>query len=266
MHFYKERPEMNWSIPTFSRQSRRPNGRTSLAGGSGRLIVELGCWIVGLALIVTYFAATNGLENHRQQGIELFAQARAAELVNHRLEDLPLAGQIMSVQGAQAAAPTPAPATAADADSLPIAVLRLASVGLEVPVYSDISELNLSRGAGWIEGTAAPNTGGNMAVAAHRDRFFRPLKDVQVGDILELESLTGHGEYRVSRIAIVDPDDISVLDDTPESTVTLVTCYPFYFIGNAPKRYIVQATAGEHPGKASDSDAILAALPPGETP
>jgi sortase A len=265
MQFIKECLAMNWSVPTTYRQSRRPDGRTSLARVSGRLIVELGCWIVGIALIVTYFAATTGLENHRQQGIELFAQARAAGLAGHRLEDLPLAGQIMSVQGAQAAAPTPTPATATDADSLPIAVLRLASVGLEVPVYSDISELNLSRGAGWIEGTAAPNTGGNMAVAAHRDRFFRPLKDVQVGDILELESLTGHGEYRVSRIVIVDPDDVSVLDDTPESTVTLVTCYPFYFIGNAPQRYIVQATAGEQPGKATASGAVPTALPPGET-
>jgi sortase A len=257
---------MNWSIPTFSRPSRRPNGRTPPVRGSGRVFVELGCWILGIAMIASYFAATSGLENHRQQGIALFAQARAAELVNHRLEDLPLADQIMLTQDAPAAGATPAPASAAGAGSLPIAVLRMASVGLEVPVYSDISELNLSRGAGWIEGTAAPNTGGNMAVAGHRDRYFRPLKDVQVGDILELESLTGHGEYRVSRIVIVDPDDVSVLDDTPESTVTLVTCYPFYFIGNAPQRYIVQATAGEHSEKASNSEAILTALPPGETP
>jgi len=135
-----------------------------------------------------------------------------------------------------------------------------------VPVFSDISELNLSRGAGWIEGTATPNSGGNMAVAAHRDRYFRPLKDIQVGDTLKLESMNGHGEFKVSRIVIVDPDDVSVLDDTPVPTVTLVTCYPFYFIGNAPQRYIVQATAVDQSGKVSTSDALLTALPLGETP
>lgn len=257
---------MKWPVPTFPRESRLPNGSTPLVRGSGQVIVELGCWILGIALIATYLAATTRLENQRRHSIELFAQARAAELVSHRLDDRALAVQIMSVQDGQAAVPAPVPASAGDADSLPIAVLRMARVGLEVPVYSDVSELNLSRGAGWIRGTAAPNTGGNMAVAAHRDRYFRPLKDIQVGDILELESLSGHGEFRVSRIVIVDPDDVSVLDDTLVSTLTLVTCYPFYFIGNAPQRYIVQAIAVDQSGKASASDAILTALPSGETP
>lgn len=246
------------------------------------MIAELGCWIVGIVLIVAYFAAIAGLENQREQGLELFDRARSAEQpgqqldqritggnngtpATHRLpvEETPAQG--MPVQEAIADTPASVSPGADHSAALPIAVLRMASIGLEVPVYTDISELNLSRGAGWIEGTAAPNTGGNMAIAAHRDRYFRPLKDIQIGDILELESLAGQGKFRVSRIVIVNPDDVSVLDETLVPTVTLVTCYPFYFFGNAPQRFIVQATAVEPSGKASAADPIPTAKPPGET-
>lgn len=229
------------------------------------MIVELGCWIVGIALIVTYFLATSGLDSQRKQGIELFNQARAAETVSSVLEALPPegGGAALGLERARESEPDPVPNF--DADSLPIAVLRVAGLGLEVPVYPDLTELNLSRGAAWIGGTAAPNTGGNMAIAAHRDRYFRPLKDIEVGDTMELESLSGRGEFRVSRIAIVDPDDVSVLEETGVSTITLVTCYPFYFIGNAPQRYIVQAIALDQPGKVTLPVAAPTATPSGET-
>jgi sortase A len=257
---------MKLSISRFSRKSRRPSDDSSMPRASGRMVMELGCWIFGIALILTYLAATTGLENQRSQGIALFTEARAAVVINDRLEDLPLAAHSIPFRNEQAVVPSARSISTKTDTDLPIAVLRLASVGLEVPVYSDTSELNLSRGAGWIEGTAAPNTGSNTAVAAHRDQYFRPLKDVQIGDIIELESLFSQGEFRVSSINIVDPDDVSVLDDTQVPTVTLVTCYPFYFIGNAPQRYVVQATAVEKSGKASVSEAILTALPSGETP
>ncbi|MCA1779948.1 MAG: class D sortase [Xanthomonadaceae bacterium] len=116
-------------------------------------------------------------------------------------------------------------------------------VNLEVPVFADISERNLSRGAGWVPGTALPNDGGNMAIAAHRDQYFRALKDVAVGDLLELESLSGPQDYRVTSLTIVEPEDLWPLDPADVATVTLVTCYPFYFVGSAPQRYIVQAVA-----------------------
>lgn len=255
---------MNWSALNFSRRSRLPDGRISTAGCAGRMILELGFWIVGIALIATYFLATTGLESQRKQGIELFTQVRAAVAVSPGLEDFPQAGQVAS--GSNELKVEPEAAMAADEQSLPVAVLRIAALGLEVPVYSDLTELNLSRGAGWIGGTAAPNTGGNMAIAAHRDQYFRPLKDIRVGDTMQLESLSGLGEFRVSSITIVDPDDVSVLEDTAVSTITLVTCYPFYFIGNAPQRYIVQAVAVDQPGNASLQDAIPTATPSGETP
>lgn len=211
-----------------------------LAGRWGWRAAELGCWVFGIALILIYFVLSGSLESQRKQGIELFnqAQAHASRQIDDRPPDpSPSSDTTLPVPAATAGA--------GDADQLPIAVLRIERLGLEVPVYPDVSELNLSRGAGWIGGTAAPNMGGNMAIAAHRDQYFRPLKDIVEGDILELESLSAQGEYRVTRVSIVDPDDVSVLNDTPVATVTLVTCYPFYFIGNAPQRYIVQATAVE---------------------
>jgi len=129
------------------------------------------------------------------------------------------------------------------AQTLPEAVLRIPSVQLAVPVYADTNETNLNRGAGLIAGTARPEGTGNVGIAAHRDGFFRALKDVAVGDRLEVESLSGTRVYRVTRLSIVSPDDISVLRQTPQATVTLVTCYPFYFVGDAPQRYVVRALA-----------------------
>ncbi len=255
---------MTWSAPTYSRNTRLPNGSSPMVKMAGRMVVELGCWILGVALIAGYLAASAGLENQRKHGIELFDQARAVGRVQQSLGGHTLPVQDLSFPEEPVAVPGPESASVSATDALPIAVLRIASVGLEVPVYPDISELNLNRGAGWISGTAAPNAGGNMAVAAHRDRYFRPLKDIQIGDLLTLESLSDHGEFRVSRIVIVDPDDVTVLDDTSLSTVTLVTCYPFYFIGNAPQRFIVQATAVEQSGHASASDANPVVLPTGE--
>jgi len=124
-----------------------------------------------------------------------------------------------------------------------LALLRIPRIGLEVPVFSDTGEHNLNRGAGWVRGTAAPGSDGNVAIAAHRDGYFRALKNVAVGDVLELDSPTQRRRYRVSALTIVDPSDVSPLADTQSNAVTLVTCYPFYFVGSAPKRYIVRAVA-----------------------
>jgi sortase A len=126
---------------------------------------------------------------------------------------------------------------------MPIALLTIARVGLEVPVFADTSERNLNRGAGWVEGTAAPEDGGNIAIAAHRDGYFRVLQDVVLGDVLVLESIAQERNYRVTEISIVDPGDTSSLFATETAAVTLVTCYPFHFVGNAPQRYIVRAVA-----------------------
>jgi sortase A len=125
---------------------------------------------------------------------------------------------------------------------MPLAVLRVAKVNLEVPVLEGTSELALNRGVGHIAGTEIPGKTGNIGIAGHRDGFFRALKDVGMGDTVELETLDRTDIYRIDQVVIVDPADVSVLAPRSTPSLTLVTCYPFYFVGSAPKRYILQAS------------------------
>jgi sortase A len=122
----------------------------------------------------------------------------------------------------------------------PVAILRVPDLGLEVPVYAGASELHLNRGAGLIEGMGLPDKGGNIGIAGHRDGFFRVLKDIQPGQRIEVETHARVHRFRVVSTEVVDPTDLHVLADTLEPTVTLVTCFPFYFLGSAPQRFIVR--------------------------
>jgi len=124
----------------------------------------------------------------------------------------------------------------------PEAILRVPRLGIEVPVLEGTSDLTLNRGVGHIAGTALPGQPGNIAITGHRDGFFRPLKDAREGDIIEVQRKSQTDRYIVRKIKIVFPSDTSVLNNTTDSTLTLVTCYPFYFVGSAPQRYIVQAS------------------------
>jgi sortase A len=126
-----------------------------------------------------------------------------------------------------------------------VAVLAMPRLELEVPVYSGASDLNMDRGAGLIAGTARPGEAGNIGIAGHRDGYFRVLKDANTGDRLTLKTATGERHYRVEEILVVDPLDVEVLDPTDDQRITLVTCYPFYFVGHAPQRYIVVAQLDE---------------------
>jgi len=127
----------------------------------------------------------------------------------------------------------------------PIAVLTVGRLGIRVPVFEGTDDLVLNRGAGWIAGTAHPGQDGNVGIAGHRDGFFRGLKDVKAGDKLELATLQGVRRYVVDEIELVAPDNVSVLQRRAAPSVTLVTCYPFYFIGDAPQRWIVHAALTE---------------------
>jgi sortase A len=122
-----------------------------------------------------------------------------------------------------------------------LAILRIPSIKLEVPVYDGTTDAVLDLAAGRIEYTALPGTVGNVGIAAHRDGFFRVLKDIKEGDALVLDTPVATEHYRVEWIRITTPDDVSVIDPTPGPTVTLVGCYPFYHTGPAPQRFIVRA-------------------------
>lgn len=122
-----------------------------------------------------------------------------------------------------------------------IAKLEAPSVKMSTNVLEGSDDATLSRGAGHIEDTPFPGEAGNIGIAGHRDTVFRPLRHIKVGDPLELSTPDHHYRYRITRTLIVGPDDVYVLDPTPQPTLTLVTCYPFEFIGHAPKRFIIQA-------------------------
>jgi sortase A len=132
------------------------------------------------------------------------------------------------------------------ASSLPVAVLEIDKVKIRVPVFEGTDDLTLNRGAGRIAGTAMPGAEGNIGIAGHRDGFFRGLKDIAVGDQIDLVMTTERATYRVDQIEIVDPTDVSVLRPRAAPSLTLVTCYPFYFVGDAPQRFIVHASIVSH--------------------
>lgn len=128
----------------------------------------------------------------------------------------------------------------------PIAVLRIPRISLVVPVFNGTGDLILDRGVGRVPGTAAVGQAGNLAIAGHRDGFFRGLSEVSIGDVVEVERPGSIDSYAVTATRVVAPEDISVLRPSASPTLTLITCFPFYFIGHAPQRYIVTAVLDAH--------------------
>lgn len=123
----------------------------------------------------------------------------------------------------------------------PIGTLEIARVGLSGVVIEGDEDSVLDRAIGHLPDTPLPWHTGNSALAAHRDTLFRPLKGVRLGDILRLRTPHGDFEYLVRDIQIVEPDALWVLDPTPVPMLTLISCWPFNYIGHAPERFIVRA-------------------------
>jgi sortase A len=121
----------------------------------------------------------------------------------------------------------------------PVAILQIPKLRVDVAVFDGTDELILNRGVGRIIGSARVGQPGNVGIAGHRDGFFRCLKDIAVGDVVMLRSPSANTEYFVDEIEIVTPDDVRVLEPRAAPSITLVTCYPFYYSGDAPQRFIV---------------------------
>lgn len=119
--------------------------------------------------------------------------------------------------------------------------IEIPRVGVSAIVLHGVGKKTLRRGVGHIPGTPLPVHEGNVGLAGHRDSFFRALKDIREEDTIELTTLDGTFEYQVEWTKIVEPDDTHVLADDGAPSLTLVTCYPFYYVGSAPKRFIVRA-------------------------
>lgn len=114
-------------------------------------------------------------------------------------------------------------------------------LGVSVAIVEGSGDGELKHAAGHIIGTAFPGQRGNVAIAAHRDTFFRPLRNIRARDVIRVTTPQGEFRYRVIATRIVRPDNVEVLKPGRSEDLTLVTCYPFYYIGSAPRRFIVRA-------------------------
>lgn len=148
-----------------------------------------------------------------------------------------LESQIQVDRDPQAIQPSPAAIKAGDV----LGRLDIPRLGLSVAVLQGTGRRMLRLGAGHIEGTPLPGEAGNSAIAGHRDTFFRELKDIRGQDEIQFQTATGLFRYKVDWMKVVEPDDISVLAPATQAELTLVTCYPFYFLGAAPNRFVVRA-------------------------
>jgi len=192
--------------------------------------VERATWTAGLIGLVVWGTLHFGMARSAQQDLERFATLQARAIGD--TPDFSL-WSTQRVFAWRKAVKEPLPD--------PLAVLRIPKLRLEVAVLPGTDEPTLDRGLGHIDDTALPGADGNSGIAGHRDGFFRGLKDIRPGDTIELATLDRKDIYRVERTWIVDPADVSVLDPTAAPSLTLVTCYPFYFVGSAPQRFIVRA-------------------------
>jgi sortase A len=208
---------------------------------NARTWIERVLLVSGLALLVAYGAAR--LEGFFSSRAALQRFSAAPELSNPACngdaEEIAAPGMDFSLweaprvrayrQGIKSAA-------------VPLAVLRISKIGLQAPLLDGTDALTLNHGVGRISGTARPGEPGNLGIAGHRDGFFRGLKELGPGDIIDLTTRSGIDHYVVDHIEIVKPDDVHVLGPRAVPSLTLVTCYPFYFVGSAPQRYVVHAS------------------------
>jgi sortase A len=135
----------------------------------------------------------------------------------------------------------PSPSVARPADGAPLARFEIPRLNMDTVVIEGDTDADLRRAIGHIPATALPGNAGNVGIAGHRDTFFRPLRNVRAGDVISLQTKGATYRYKVESTEVVMPDRSDVLNPTPEPHLTLVTCFPFYYVGSAPKRFIVRA-------------------------
>ena len=208
-----------------------PPSLQPMLGRRLRVLVEGTAWLLGVVGLVAWGAHLLWGRSAARLDVQRFAagQERAPQAGT---PDQSLWSPERIVAWRQAVAES-APA--------PLAVLRIPRLHIEVAVLPGTDDRTLDRALGHVDDTPLPGADGNSGIAGHRDGFFRGLKDIVTGDVIEVETAKVTEVYRVERTWVVDPEDVSVLDPTPTRALTLVTCYPFYYIGPAPQRFIVRA-------------------------
>lgn len=211
-------------------------------------IAEYLCWAIGLVaigffILVKYSAAIS------LQNAKISIQEDSAQMSQQSLAEWDLSMTDTSTWSQSRKTGYQSDINESTSDKT-IGIISVPKLELSAPIYDGTSDQILNIGVGRVPGTSYFGLPGNVAIAGHRDGFFRPLKDIKVGDEIEVQhrvefantSILENDKYIVSEIKIVSPQNISVLEDSTHTTLTLITCYPFNFIGSAPQRYIVKAT------------------------
>jgi sortase A len=214
-------------------------------------VLGTGCWALGAAIVITlYFDARAYADVEPLQGKAAFTSVSSAESAALQSGSHSVDGQSSSddtgpdqSQWSRSRIGAFVKGFTSGPQVVPEALLRIPGVRLMVPVYANDSKRNLNRGAGFIQRAAQPDGTGNLTITAHRDGFFRALKDVIVGDVIEIEKLSGTRRYQVTELSIVNPTDTKPLRNPEQAAVRLVTGYPFYCVGSAPRLYVVRAVA-----------------------
>jgi sortase A len=214
-----------------------------------RLLLAIGLLCLGLVafavLDARWFAYQQGrrLDRALQARAAAGAAGRGSRVAGRDLA-APKAGapasetdRLESFRPGGAAASPPAPA----AEGSVLGRIEIPRVGISALVLEGVSGATLRRGVGHISGTPLSRLPGNVGLAGHRDTVFRGLKDIRKGDPISLETLDGTYRYVVDWAQVVDPDDVGVLAASNRPELTLVTCYPFYYVGSAPERFVVRA-------------------------
>ncbi len=152
------------------------------------------------------------------------------------------AQEILKPPGAPQVGPAQGTAdAAASREGALVGRIEIPRLGVSAVVAEGTDEGTLRHAVGHIDDTALPGQIGNVGIAGHRDTFFRPLRNIRLNDIILLTTPRAQYRYRVTSTRVVTPDAVEVLAPTAGETLTLVTCYPFYFVGSAPDRFIVRA-------------------------
>jgi len=167
----------------------------------------------------------------------ILLDARDSQQAANSVLDQQMAAEDASHEDQNPAATIRAPAKEGDV----LGRIEIPRLGLMVAILEGTTSRTLRRGVGHIGGTALPGDAGNIGVAGHRDTYFRSLKDIHASDEILVQTEAGLSHYQVDWVRIVDPEDTGVLASSNDSALTLVTCYPFYYVGPAPKRFIVHA-------------------------
>lgn len=195
--------------------------------------------LLGVGLLTWFFLETWARHRAQRRALEDLAELEAA------------VERAAATEGAALEAPAVPPPQPGE----PIGRILVPEAGIDVVAFEGIDRDTLSRGAGHFPGTADPGGRGNAAFAAHRDSFFRGLRRIEIGDRIRIETPRGEFRYRVTETYVVEPERVEVVESRGAPQVTLVTCYPFDYVGPAPRRFIVhgalERTAGGDPSEAS---------------